>query len=78
MLRSGVLARRDIRLIGDGGIRERLSQIGVLPHELGDAAGAESGPVGPDEELPVDVRTGSDTDGRNFQFFRDAGCRVCG
>ena len=55
-------------------MREHATQVGVLPNELGNASGSEPGPVGPDQELAVNVGAGADTDSRN----RESGGDLCG
>ena len=53
-------------------------RFGVLLHELRDAAGREAGPVGPDEQLAVGVRTGADADRGDLEQLGDLSRRVGG
>src|SRR5690554_2093760 len=68
VLGSRVGSLCNVRSIGDDRIRQDPLEVRVLPDELGDATGAEPGPVCPDQKLAIDIRTGTNADSRDAQL----------
>src|SRR5690554_5287013 len=69
VLGSRVGAVCNVRSVCGDRIRQDPLEVRVLANELGDATGAESGPVCPDQKLAVDMRTGTNADSRDAQFL---------